>query len=135
MGNCTFCVPNSSRLQVVAVGSKTIASGAEKYLHIDSGTDGTEIVSITLKGVVGADWTIETYIPAIDAVAAPAASDKRDEDVYVNTDDKGGHMTNIGAIPYNMFLDITNDSAGSDNIDNVVVAYRSAGTLSLTWET
>ena len=124
-----------TQLKFVAAGSKTIASGAEKYLSIDSGTDGAEIVSITIKGVVGADWTIETYLPVVDAVAAPAAADKRDEDVYVNTDDKGGQMSNIGAIRYNMFLDITNDSAGSDDIDEVIVAYRSAGTLSLAWET
>ena len=125
---------DETQLKFVAAGSKTIASSAEKYLSIDSGADGAEIVSITIKGVVGADWTIETYVSVVDAVAAPAAGDKRDEDVYVNTDDKGGQMSNIGAIRYNMFLDITNDSAGSDNIDEVIVAYRSAGTLSLAWE-
>jgi hypothetical protein len=125
---------DGTKLQFAAAGSKTIAASAEKYLSFDSGTDGAEIVSITVKGVVGADWTIETYIPVVDAVAAPAAGDKRDEDVYVNTDDKGGQMSNIGAIRYNMFLDITNDSAGSDDIDEVIVTYRSAGTLSLAWE-
>jgi hypothetical protein len=127
-------INDGTKLQFAAAGSKTIAASAEKYLSFDSGTDGAEIVSITVKGVVGADWTIETYIPVVDAVAAPAAGDKRDEDVYVNTDDKGGQMSNIGAIRYNMFLDITNDSAGSDDIDEVIVTYRSAGTLSLAWE-
>lgn len=121
-------------LKFVAAGSKTIASAAEKYLSIDSGTDGAEIVSITIKGVVGADWTIELYIPTEDAVAAPAAGDKRDEDTYLNGEDKGGQLSIIGAIRYNMFLDITNDSGGSDNIDEVIVAYRSAGTLTLAWE-
>lgn len=121
-------------IKFAAAGSKTIASGATKYLSIDSGTNGAEIISITVKGVVGADWTIETYIPVDDAVAAPAAGDKRDEDTYLNGEDKGGQLTNLGAIRYNMFLDITNDSGGSDNIDEVIVAYRSAGTLSLAWE-
>ena len=121
-------------LKFVAAGSKTIASGVEKYLSIDSGTDGTEIVSITIKGVVGADWTIETYIPTEDAVVAPTAGDKRDEDTYLNGEDKGGQLTNLGAIRYNMFLDITNDSVSSDDIDEVIVAYRSAGTLTLAWE-
>jgi hypothetical protein len=127
-------INDDTKLQFVAAGSKTIASAAEKYLSIDSGTDGAEIVSITIKGVTGADWTIETYIPADDAVTTPAAGDKRDEDVYVNTNDKGGQLTNIGAIRYNMFLDITNDSGVSDDIDEVIIAYRSAGTLSLAWE-
>lgn len=125
---------NDTQIKFAAAGSKTIASGAEKYLSIDSGTNGAEIISITVKGVVGADWTIETYIPAEDAIAAPAAGDKRDEDTYLNGEDKGGQLTNIGAIRYNMFLDVTNDSGGSDNIDEVIVAYRSAGTLSLAWE-
>ena len=124
-----------TQLKFVAAGSKTIASGAEKYLSIDSGTDGAEIISITIKGVVAADWTIELYIPTEDAVATPAAGDKRDEDTYLNGEDKGGQLSNIGAVRYNMFLDITNDSGGSDDIDEVIVAYRSAGTLTLTWET
>ena len=127
-------VIDETQLKFGAAGTKTIAAAATKYLSIDSGTDGAEIVSITIKGVVGADWTIETYIPAADLVAAPAAADKRDEDVYVNTDDKGGQMTDIGAIRYNMFLDITNDSGAPDDITEAIVAYRSAGTLNLTWE-
>jgi len=124
-----------TQLKFAVAGSKTFATGVEKFLNIDSGTDGAEIISITLKGVVGADWTVELYIPTDDAVASPAAGDKRAEETYVSTDTEAGQLAGIGAIRYNMFLDITNDSAGDDNIDEVVVAYRSRGTVTATWET
>lgn len=123
-----------AQLKFAVSGSKTIASGVEKHLDIDSGTDGAEIVSITIKGIVGAEWTIEGYIPTDDAVAAPAAGDKRFEESYINTDTEGGQLAGIGAIRYNMFLDITNDSAGPDDIDEVIIAYRSRGTVTATWE-
>ena len=120
-------------IKVVASGSKTIGTGATKFLSVDSGTNGAEILSITVKGVVGADWTIDTYIPADDAVAAPAAGDKRATIAYVNTDAEGGQIL-VGGFPFNMFLDCTNDSGGDDNIDQVQIVYRSRGTLSLAWE-
>ena len=124
-----------TQLKFAVSGSKTIATGVEKYLDIDSGTDGAEIISITLKGVVSADWTVELHIPTDDGVASPAAGDKRAEETYVNADTVGGQLKNIGAIRYNMFLDITNDSAGDDDIDEVIIAYRSRGTITATWET
>jgi len=117
----------------VASGSKTLGAGVTKYLSIDAGTNGAEIVGIVIKGVVGADWTLDVYVPAVDAVAAPAAGDKRDTNAYVLADTEGGMLYGF-AIPYNCFLNFTNDSAGDDNIDDVVVMYRSADTLTLAWE-
>ena len=125
---------DATQLKFAVSGSKTIASGVEKHLDIDSGTDGAEIISITIKGIVGADWTIEGYIPTDDAVAAPAAGDKRFEESYINTDTEGGQLAGIGAIRYNIFLDFTNDSAAPDNIDEVIIAYRSRGSITATWE-
>ena len=125
---------DATQLKFAVSGSKTIASGVEKHLDIDSGTDGAEIISITIKGIVGADWTIEGYIPTDDAVATPAAGDKRFEESYINTDTEGGQLAGIGAIRYNMFLDFTNDSAAPDNIDEVIIAYRSGGSITATWE-
>lgn len=119
----------------VASGLKNIVNGAAnaKYLSIDSGTNGAEIIGIIIKGVVGADWTLDVYVPTDDAVAAPAAGDKRDTNVYVLADAEGGMLAGF-AIPYNAFLEFTNDSAGADNIDDVVVMYRSAAALTLAWE-
>ena len=125
---------DATQLKFAVSGSKTIAAGVEKYLHLDSGTDGAEIVSITIKGIVGADWKIEGYIPVDDAVVAPAVGDKRFEESYINTDTEGGQLAGIGAIRYNLFLDITNDSAAPDDIDEVIIAYRSRGTVTATWE-
>jgi len=118
----------------VASGTKNIVDGAgnAKYLLIDSGTNGAEIIGIVIKGVVGADWTLDVYVPAVDAVAAPAAGDKRDTNAYVLADTEGGMLYGF-AIPYNCFLDFTNDGGAPDDID-VVVMYRSADVLTLTWE-
>jgi hypothetical protein len=123
-----------TQLKFAVAGTHAFTTGLENFLNIDSGTDGAEIISITLKGIVGADWTVELYIPTDDAVASPAAGDKRAEETYVNTDTEGGQLAGIGAIRYNMFLDITNDSAGDDNVDEVIIAYRSRGTVTATWE-
>lgn len=123
-----------TQLKFAVAGTHAFTTGLENFLNIDSGTDGAEIISITLKGIVGADWTVELYIPTDDAVASPAAGDKRAEETYVNTDTEGGQLAGIGAIRYNMFLDITNDSAGDDNVDEVIIAYRSRGAVTATWE-
>lgn len=123
-----------TELKFAVAGSHTFTAGLENFLNIDSGTDGAEIVSITVKGIVGADWTIEGYVPVVDAVAAPAAGDKRFEESYVSTDTEAGQLARIGAIRYNLFLDFTNDSGGSDNVDEVVVCYRSRGTVTAVWE-
>lgn len=119
----------------IASGTKNIVNGAAnaKYLLIDSDTNGAEIIGILIKGVVSADWTLDIYVPAVDAVAAPAAGDKRDTNAYVNTDTEGGMLYGF-AIPYNCFLDFTNDSGAPDNIDDVVIVYRSAAALTLAWE-
>jgi hypothetical protein len=123
----------STQIRRVASGIKAINSAATKYLSIDSGTNGAEIIGIAIKGVVSADWTLDVYVPTADAVAAPAAGDKRDTNAYVNTDAEGGMLSGF-AIPYNCFLDFTNDSAGADNIDDVVILYRSSAVLTLAWE-
>lgn len=123
-----------TQVKKVASGSKTLGTGVTKYLHIDSGTNGAEILAIIIKGVVGADWTLDIYIPAEDGAGATAAGDKRDSIPYVNTDTEGGLLSPF-AIAYDCYLDFTNDSGGDDNIDEVIVVYRSRGTLTLTWET
>lgn len=123
-----------TNIRRIASGSKTIGAAATKYLSIDSGTNGVEIIGISIKGVVSADWTLDVYVPTADAVAAPAAGDKRDTNVYVLADTEGGMLAGF-AVPYNCFLDFTNDSAGDDNVDDVVILYRSAAALTLTWET
>ena len=122
-----------TQIRRVSSGIKAIDAATTKYLHIDSGTNGAEILAIIIKGVVGADWTVDVYVPTDDAVAAPAAGDKRDSFIYVNTDTKGGLLGTL-AIAYNVFLDFTNDSGGASNIDDVVVVYRSRAALTLSWE-
>ncbi|MBA7704518.1 hypothetical protein ES703_113332 [subsurface metagenome] len=84
--------------------------------------------------MVGADWTLDVYVPAEDAAGATAAGDKRDTIAYVNTDNEGGLLSPL-AIAYDCYLDFTNNSGGpDDDIDQVIVMYRSRGTLTLTWE-
>lgn len=123
-----------AQIKTLEAGSKTIAAGATKYLHIDSGIHGAEIIGMLIKGVVGADWTLDIYVPVDDGVAAPAAEDKRNEITYINTDTEGGMIEPFG-FPFNCFFDFTNDSGAPDDIDDVIVVYRSADVLSLTWET
>lgn len=122
-----------AQIRNIASGSKTLGTGVTKYLKIDSGIHGAEIIAMLIKGVVGADWTLDFYIPSADAVNAPAAGDKRATVPYVNTDTEGGLIKPFG-IRYNCFLDFTNDSGGDDDIDDVVIVYRSADVLSLSWE-
>ena len=122
-----------TQIRRIASGSKTLGTGVTKYLHIDSGTNGAEILSIVIKGVVGADWTLGVYVPVEDAVAAVQASDKRDEIGYINTDTEGGLLQGFG-LPYNAFLNFTNDSGGDDDIDEVIIVYKSRGVLTLSWE-
>lgn len=120
-------------IKIAAAGSKTFGTGVTAYLSIDSGVNGADILAIVVKGVVGADWTLDIYVPAEDAVAAPAAGDLRDSIEYANTDTEGGLLSPF-AIAFNAFLDFTNDSVGDDDIDQVQVVYRSRGTLTLAWE-
>lgn len=118
----------------VQSGSKVIGAGATKYLYIDSGTSGAEIIGIIIKGVVGYDWTLDVYVPAADAATATQAEDKRDTIAYANTDTEGGLLRGF-AMPFDCYLDFTNDSAGDQTITQVTVLYRSSSVVTATWET
>lgn len=122
------------KIRSIASGSKTIDAAAEKYLEIDSGENGAEILSIEINGVNGANWTLELYIPTDDAVIAPAAGDKREELVW-NAATEAGFIPGPISIPYNMFLDFTNNAGAPDDIDEVIVKYRSKDAITVEWET
>ena len=122
------------KIRAIAAGSKTIGAAAEKYLGIDSGTNGAEILSIEIKGVNSADWKLEMYIPTDDAVSAPAAEDKREELIW-SAASEGGFIPGPISIPYNMFLDFTNNAGAPDDIDEVIVKYRSKDPITVEWET
>ncbi|GAH30919.1 unnamed protein product, partial [marine sediment metagenome] len=79
----SLLVGTQSRVRRVASGPKTIGAGVTKYLHIDSGTNEAKILAIIIKGVVGADWTLDVYVPSEDGAVATAAEDKRDSIPYV----------------------------------------------------
>lgn len=112
---------------------KSIAVGTPKWLNIDSATNGAQILAIILNNYVGKDWTVDIYVPYVDAVAAPAAIDKRDTFSIVNTDTEGG-LLKPTAIAFNMFLDLTNDAGAGNETMTVTVVYRSRAALTLTWE-
>jgi len=120
-----------SQIRVIQSGVQAILAAATEWLHIDSGTNGAEILSITISGLIGHDWTLATYVPAADAVAAPAAADRRDVIIYAAADTEGGLLKPFG-IPFNAYLQFTNDGA-NDQIDQVTITYRSRGVLTLTW--
>ena len=121
-----------TQIRTIQSGTKVINAGITKYLSIDSGTNGAEILSIVVQGVNGHDWTIDVYVPTDDAVGAPAAADKRDAIAYLAADTEGGLLSGLG-IPFNAFLDVTNDGA-NDQIDEVTITYRSRDVLTLAWE-
>ena len=125
------------KIRTIASGSKTITNTSSKYLQIDSGTNHAEILSIIIKGVLSDEWTLKIYIPTDDAVASPAAGDKRDEIVWTASTAEAGILSGTIGIAYNIFLSFTNNNvgSGSEDIDDVVVVYRSASALTLTWET
>ena len=123
----------ATMISTIASGSKTIASAATKFLSLDSGTNGAEILSIIIKGVVGAAWTLDVYVPAVDTVADNASGDRRDRISYLVTDTEGGLLQPF-SIPFNAFLDFTNDAVASADITQVQIVYRSAGVLTLAWE-
>ena len=122
------------KIRTVAAGSKTIAAGDTKHLEIDSGTNHAEILSILIKGVTTGNWKLELYIPTADAVGAPAAADKREELTW-NAVPEAGLIPGIIGIPYNMFLDFTNNAGADDDIDDVIVKYRSKDPITVEWET
>ena len=124
---------SDTTLRSINTGLKNIGAGATKYLVFDSGINGAEIVGITIKGVVGAAWTLDVYVPSLDAVADTAAIDKRDSIVYLATDVVGG-LLNGFSVPFNAFLDFTNNAVGAADITDIVVLYRSRAAASITWE-
>jgi hypothetical protein len=119
-------------IRVIQSGVKAINAGITKYLHIDSGTNGAEIISIAISGINGHDWTLDIYVPASDGAGATQADDKRDTIIYAAADTEGGLLRPFG-IPFDCYLDFTNDGA-NDQIDEVTITYRSRGALTLTWE-
>lgn len=121
-----------AQIRTIQSGVKVINAGITKYLHIDSGTNGAEILSIVIEGVIGHDWTLDVYVPAADAEAATQAKSKRDTIPYLAADAEGGMLSPFG-IPFDCYLDFTNDGA-NDQIDQVTITYRSRGVLTLTWE-
>jgi hypothetical protein len=122
-----------TQIRVVASGAKTIGTGATKWLSLDSGTNGAEILSIVMNTVVGDDWTVDVYVPSADAVADTAAADKRAALVYAAADTEGGMISGF-AMPFNAFLDFTNDGVDEDSITQVQIVYRSRAALTVAWE-
>jgi len=120
-----------TQIRVIQSGAQAILAAATEWLHIDSGTNGAEILSIAIAGINSHDWTLAIYVPSADAVAAPAADDKRDTIDYLAADLEGGLLKPFG-IPFNAYLQFTNDGA-NDQIDQVTITYRSRGVLTLTW--
>jgi hypothetical protein len=133
LGEVIASITADSQIRRIAAGSKVIDSAATKNLTIDSGTNGVEILGITINGVIGYKWTVDEYIPTADAVVAPAAADKRSANTYLDTDTEGGQLAGKG-VPYNMFLNFTNDGVGSQTITDVVIMYRSRAAITATWE-
>lgn len=121
-----------TQIRVTPAGVKAINAGITKYLHIDSGTNGAEILAIIIEGVIGHAWTLDVYVPAADGEAATQAKSKRDAITYGAADTEGGLLKPFG-IAFDAYLNFTNDGA-NDQIDQVTVVYRSRGALTLTWE-
>jgi len=119
-------------IRVIQSGVKVINAGITKYLHIDSGIYGAEILSIAIAGLNGHDWTLDVYVPSADGAGATAADDKRDTIAYLAAGTEGGLLKPF-AIPFDCYLDFTNDGA-NDQIDQVTIVYRCWTDLTLTWE-
>jgi len=119
-------------IRTVQSGVKVINAGVNKYLSIDSGIYGAEILSITIEGVISHDWTLDIYVPAADGEAANQAKSKRDTIPYLAADTEGGLLKPF-AIPFNCFLTFTNDGV-NDQIDQVTIVYRCWIDLTLAWE-
>lgn len=120
------------QIRKIQSGAKAINAAITKYLHVDSGINGAEILAIIIEGVIAHDWTLDVYVPAADAEAATQAKSKRDAITYAAADAEGGLLKPF-AIPFDCYLDFTNDGA-NDQIDQVTVVYRSRAALTLTWE-
>lgn len=121
------------QIRKIQSGAKAINAAITKYLHVDSGINGAEILAIIIEGVIAHDWTLDVYVPAADAEAATQAKSKRDTIAYLAADTEGGLLKPF-TIPFDCYLDFTNDGA-NDQIDQVTIVYRSRAALTLTWET
>lgn len=121
-----------TQIRTIQSGVKAINAGIIKYLHIDSGTNGAEILSIAIEGVIGHDWTLDVYVPAADAEAATSPQSKRNTITYAVADTEGGLLGPFG-VPFDCYLDFTNNGA-NDQITQVTITYRSRGVLTLAWE-
>ena len=120
-----------TQIRTIQSGVQAILADATEWLHIDSGTNGTEILGIAIEGLIGHDWTLDVYVPAADGEGAVQAKSKRDTVPYVAADTEGGLLKPF-SIPFDCYLQFTNDGA-NDQIDQVTITYRSAAPLTLTW--
>jgi len=121
-----------AQIRTVQSGVKAINGAVQKYLHIDSGIYGAEILSIAINGVIGHDWSLDVYVPADDAEAATQPQSLRDSITYALADTSGGLLGPL-AIPFDAYLDFLNNGANSQ-ITQVTVTYRSRTAITLTWE-
>jgi hypothetical protein len=123
-----------TQIRIAAAGSKAIGAAGTKYLSIDSGTNGAEILAIVIAGLAGElVWTVDLYVPVADAVASPASGDAKTTIAYNETDYAG--LLDGFAMPFNSFLNFTNGNGIESTITQVQVIYRSRAALSLAWET
>lgn len=136
MANFAPSVENHVKIRAGTAGMKEIDNGDSKYLEIDSGTNGAEILAVIATGNWDINkWTIGIYIPRIDGFMTPASEDKKDEIDWSNKTE-AGLISGPVAFPYNMFLKFSNDNVGvgSAIIGGIVVVYRSRRDLTLQWE-
>lgn len=123
-----------SQVRSITSASKAVPKGGSKYLHIDSGENHAEILSIIIYGLIGGDWTIGVYVPYADGAGLCVAADKKDTWDIVNTDAETG-LIKPTAIAYDMCIDFNNtEAADGDRTLYVTVVYRSRGVLTLAWE-
>ncbi len=125
-------ITSDVQIRVASSGAKLIGTGVTKYLSLDSLTNGAEIISVIFQGVIGSAWTIAQYVPYVDAVAAPAAADKRMTITYDGTEIEAGLFMGFG-IPFNAFFNITNGGVGDQTIYTTIV-YRSRAALTVQFE-
>jgi len=126
----------STNMKLKTVSSKSIGAGMvnKKYCHIDAGDAPAEIIGIEIAGIVGYAWCIDLYVPHAEGITTLQPSDKRDSKAFLDTDTKGGHIQQYG-MPYNSFLDFTNDGSGNQIAGPLAITYICANNLVITWET
>jgi hypothetical protein len=109
-----------------------VAGENTEVLSIDSGTNGAEILGIIINGLVGTPWTVDIYIPSVDAVDSSSLDDKRSSITYEYLGEEGGALMPF-IIPYNCFIEFSNDYETENEIEEVTILYRSAGELTVAW--